>query len=65
MAWSVLTWKILRISQSNYYLERFVPRLATAHIQNRCKQFKININHKNNENYEKKTIIYWTSILES
>lgn len=32
MAWSLPNWKILRIFQSQFYLESFVPRQATAHI---------------------------------
>ncbi len=40
MAWSVHTWKILRISQSQFYQERSVPKHATAHIHKRCAAYK-------------------------
>ena len=37
MARSVPIWKILRFAKVSLYLERFVPRHATAHIHNvRC-----------------------------
>ena len=36
MARSVPIWKILRFAKVSLYLERFVPRHATAHIQKRC-----------------------------
>ena len=34
MARSVPIWKILRFAKVSLYLERFVPRHATAHIHN-------------------------------
>jgi hypothetical protein len=42
MAWSVLTWKILRIFQSRFLSGRFVPGHATAHIQTRWQQAQKN-----------------------
>ncbi len=40
MAWSVLTWKILRIFQSQFLSGKSVPRHATAHIQNVANNMK-------------------------
>jgi hypothetical protein len=38
MAWSVPIWKIFGFPKVGLYLERFVLKHATAHIQTRCKQ---------------------------
>ena len=35
MAWSVPIWKIFRFPKVSFYLERFVLKHATAHIQQR------------------------------
>ena len=40
MARSVPIWKILRFAKVSLYLERFVPRHATAHIHNVVRQLK-------------------------
>lgn len=40
MARSVPIWKILRFAKVSLYLERFVPRHATAHIHNVMRQCK-------------------------
>ena len=40
MAWSVLIWKIYGFPKVSLYLERFVPKHATAHIQTRCASCK-------------------------
>jgi hypothetical protein len=36
MAGSVPIWKIYEFPKVSLYLERFVPKHATAHIQTRC-----------------------------
>ncbi len=38
MAWSIHIWKTYGFSKANFYLERFVPKRATAHIQDVGKQ---------------------------
>ncbi len=40
MARSVPIWKILRFAKVSLYLERFVPRHATAHIHNVSSKLK-------------------------
>ena len=40
MAWSVPIWKIYGFPKVSLYLERFVLKHATAHIQTRCTQFE-------------------------
>lgn len=40
MARSVPIWKILRFAKVSLYLERFVPRHATAHIHNVARHLK-------------------------
>ena len=44
MAWSVPIWKIYGFPKVGLYLERFVLKHATAHIQQRCAQAKKNRN---------------------
>ena len=36
MAWSLPIWKIFGFPKVSLYLERFVLKHATAHIQQRC-----------------------------
>lgn len=55
MAWSVLIWKIYEFPKVILYLERFVLKHATAHIQSRYRQApnelqikKLNNNKNNN-----------------
>jgi len=40
MAWSVFIWKIYGFPKVSLYLERFVLKHATAHIQKRSTQFE-------------------------
>jgi len=40
MAGSVPIWKIYGYPKAGFYLERFVLKHATAHIQQRCHQAK-------------------------
>ena len=40
MAWSLPIWKIFGFPKVSLYLERFVLKHATAHIQTRCPQFE-------------------------
>jgi hypothetical protein len=40
MAWSVRIWKIYGFPKVSLYLERFVLKHDTAHIQIRCASFK-------------------------
>ena len=47
MAWSVSIWKNYGFPKVSFYLERFVLKHATAHIQKRCQQAKKNAARKN------------------
>ena len=47
MARSVPIWKILRFAKVSLYLERFVPRHATAHIHNVGGNLKKQLTTKN------------------
>ena len=40
MAWSLPIWKIFGFPKVSLYLERFVLKHATAHIQERCMPLK-------------------------
>lgn len=54
MARSVPIWKILRFAKVSLYLERFVPRHATAHIHNvatHLKKRNAEIQNLNNNNF--------------
>jgi hypothetical protein len=42
MAWSLPIWKIFGFPKVSLYLERFVLKHATAHIQERCHQLRKN-----------------------
>ncbi len=41
MAWSGFFWKIYGFPKVGLYLESFVPKHATAHIQTRWQQLKL------------------------